>query len=1014
MSSHDISRTVFDPRKRYSSVRMQQGRVIVDDDWNENERIENEERRRTRADVIGAQGTSDKGFLISEAAVNGGKIDFKINPGSFYLGGLRFDATSEETYQTQTDWLQQPVEDGAEVPAAERIDLVYLEGWEQSVTSVEDSELLEVALGGADTSGRMRLMRRVMIEPGIGTADCDDAWQRARKKWHAQGAGVDHASLEVQSRATLAVALAESGTPEDLCTPSVVGGYLGAENQALRVQLRKGGKFTWGFDNASCLYRVTIDEDRKTVRLLTEPKDQAHWPGDRHVVEILPWTAVLPNGEKLAALEGHLSKVDRPYDGVSASLSLRDPIPADFGQAWTSRPDSASLAVPSRSDAENPVYHYMRVWERGSEQAAEDTELDFSSGVPSELPGTGVSVILAGSVFLPGDYWIVALRPETRTTVVPWSLETGRSPHGPRRFRAPLAIIHWRPSPGGVVGEVHDCRRRFRPLNRINSCCNYTVGDGEHSQGDFTSIQAAIDALPPSGGEVCVLQGEFREFVRIKNRSGVRVHGCGSRTVLRQPSSAADAVLMIINSRNISVESMSIVAEDAICTAVIEEFDAWSRLVPVRNISLTELALRSRDASAIAIDGGQEIRIAMNSISIQPLSAQLDAGLISIAGKAPAVYVRADGVLVEMNRILASGSGGLQRTALGGLQIAGGSRNVEIRRNRIQGGNGHGITLGSVAYITEDVAKTPGKYYPYLESRLGFPVKLTHLIAWPNIFERTQDDCVERPEDPQPPNAPDDKPLVPVAGAPLRSIRIIDNVIEAMGGDGIGVPMFFDPDLHEEIVTISDLSIDANRIVGCYRWRRPQPKLSMLYEVGHGGIALADVEHCTICKNEIFDNGSHHAGPTCAVFVLHAEGIYVDDNHIAANGQSVAAPGNQGGIVISNASADVLQPGTRLDPAFATGGVLGAGPAAPVTAAARVHNNVVLAPVGRSLRLIGKGTFAIQGNSFVSQRPGVMWTDLDKLNAAMKQAIAGKLDFSEFDFLAVAVLVINWHGVTRQ
>ena len=43
MSTKDISRFLFQPRKRYSSVRMQQGRVILDSDWNESERIDDEE-----------------------------------------------------------------------------------------------------------------------------------------------------------------------------------------------------------------------------------------------------------------------------------------------------------------------------------------------------------------------------------------------------------------------------------------------------------------------------------------------------------------------------------------------------------------------------------------------------------------------------------------------------------------------------------------------------------------------------------------------------------------------------------------------------------------------------------------------------------------------------------------------------------------------------------------------------------------------------------------------------------
>ncbi len=46
----------------------------------------------------------------------------------------------------------------------------------------------------------------------------------------------------------------------DLCSPSVQSGYLGAENQAIRIEIGSGGNtLLWGYDNASPLYRVIGD-----------------------------------------------------------------------------------------------------------------------------------------------------------------------------------------------------------------------------------------------------------------------------------------------------------------------------------------------------------------------------------------------------------------------------------------------------------------------------------------------------------------------------------------------------------------------------------------------------------------------------------------------------------------------------------------------------------------------------------------------------------------------------------
>jgi hypothetical protein len=148
MGTYDISRINFDPKKHYTSVRMQQGRVLTDDDWNENERIENEDRRRSRVEIIGPFGSSNEGFKIAPLSdgtlVNAdGLPDFLIREGSLYLGGWRIDLEQQETFRLQKDWLQQPAE-LYPLPAgltADQFDLVYLELWLQPVSAVEDESL---------------------------------------------------------------------------------------------------------------------------------------------------------------------------------------------------------------------------------------------------------------------------------------------------------------------------------------------------------------------------------------------------------------------------------------------------------------------------------------------------------------------------------------------------------------------------------------------------------------------------------------------------------------------------------------------------------------------------------------------------------------------------------------------------------------------------------------------------------------------------------------------------------
>ena len=83
MATEEKSRDAFEPKKRYAAVGMQLGRVLIDDDFNEAERIRIEEERRVNIDVIGPVGTPDDGFLIESGFQTGDGIDFKIGEGEW-------------------------------------------------------------------------------------------------------------------------------------------------------------------------------------------------------------------------------------------------------------------------------------------------------------------------------------------------------------------------------------------------------------------------------------------------------------------------------------------------------------------------------------------------------------------------------------------------------------------------------------------------------------------------------------------------------------------------------------------------------------------------------------------------------------------------------------------------------------------------------------------------------------------------------------------------------------------
>src|SRR6187397_303078 len=107
MATPDIARHATDFRKHWTDVRMQQGCVLSEDDFNEGGRLRKEDVRRTRIDILGPTGSPDDGFLIKLPAVTGGSPSFTISAGTLYLGGQRLTLEADEDFLLQKDWLQQ-------------------------------------------------------------------------------------------------------------------------------------------------------------------------------------------------------------------------------------------------------------------------------------------------------------------------------------------------------------------------------------------------------------------------------------------------------------------------------------------------------------------------------------------------------------------------------------------------------------------------------------------------------------------------------------------------------------------------------------------------------------------------------------------------------------------------------------------------------------------------------------------------------------------------------------------
>lgn len=439
----DLARISKDRTRMYTALVAQQGRVTVEADWNEAEAIEAEGKRAVTLDVVGKVGTPDGGYAVQAAGLTSGDWDLSVEPGTLYLGGDRLDLGSAVDLANQPDWRDAatdtlwvaPAPTPASPPTAPANELVYLLAIEQAVSATEDPALADVALGGPDTMQRLRVLQRFVRWP-TQTSTCFAAWREVQDAWAGIGLAVDPATAQLQSNATLQVGFVTDPAPPSACQPVAAGGYLGAENQLIRVQITSVDQdqtptIVWGFDNATFLYELApaqLDSSGNLVLTLTKaPVDCYHNPVVGQVVELLPDAASLtPDDPDLSAADGHYIAaaagptftVIQAYDSSSGSLTVAGSLPAAY---------------------EHVSQLYLRVWQ-GSMAAPAGTAVPLTGAGAA----TGITVTLSSTTekFHPGDFWCFAVRPSVPDLIYPARYGVApQPPEGPRVLACPVAMV---------------------------------------------------------------------------------------------------------------------------------------------------------------------------------------------------------------------------------------------------------------------------------------------------------------------------------------------------------------------------------------------------------------------------------------------------------------------------------------------------------------------------------------------------------------------------------------------
>ncbi|GKS56848.1 hypothetical protein YTPLAS18_03750 [Nitrospira sp.] len=475
----DTTRSTFKKAKHYNGVLMQQGRVQLDADWNEQLDITGHRIETETLDVMGHCGAPmhDAGFHIvasgndltaeektlsenqNPPAVASG--DLLISGGRYYVDGILCESEQIVAYTKQPDFPNvQPV-------ASAGTYLAYIDVWSRHITALEDASIREVALGGPDTATRSKTVWQVKLFQ-VGALSLAANCSTAFASWDAEIAA---------GTGKLAARAAVSTPSNDPCIVAPGAGYRRLENQHYRVEVHDKGNlgvatFKWSRDNGSVVTKwESQNVNDLTVSSIGRDKVLSFASGQ--------WVELIDDTIELSGKPGTLVQL------VKAE-----------GNVLTINPATATGLTAIVSFPRNPR---IRRWDMAALLKPNSQNwIDLEEGV---------QVQCAAGSYKTGDYWLIPAR--TATADVEWPMDSATNqpatqlPFGIQHHYCRLAVAKF---DGTNWTGITDCRHIFPPLTELIDFF-YVGGDGQEAMPDLTQPNVLTPLAQPI--EAGVTNGEW-------------------------------------------------------------------------------------------------------------------------------------------------------------------------------------------------------------------------------------------------------------------------------------------------------------------------------------------------------------------------------------------------------------------------------------------------------------------------------------------------------------------------
>jgi Family of unknown function (DUF6519) len=493
----DITRNTFSPQKQFRRVLMQQGRVQLDADWNEQAALLLDYLQTLAADIIGpAGGPAGPNLGFEFDSLPGVFNDFAIGAGRYYVNGLLVEILHDTTTFVISDTAKKQIKvnawslDGTSFAKGQYVHLAgpnvltqivdtdqpsmtltvgdvgggaantvgtisrmttyltqpaqpdpiapgnynaTLDVWEQEITYAQDDSIREIALNGAETCARSKLMWQVRL---VSTK-------------------IDNPAFVLAATASIKAVAKQTTGSQDPCTISASARYRGAQNQLYRVEIHDAGTkptFKWSRENGSVIFPI-LRASAKTVVLESLGRDDRFGLAEGDWVEAVDDTSpfrapgALLQVQAIDSTTRTVTLSGTPSITVAAHALLR---------RWDQTDGDPNAGGTELANGVVPIVTDSATW----------INLENGIQVQFQKPQTGAVV------YNSGDYWLIPAR--TATGDIEWPEETDKDAAGvtttsplakpPDGIVHSLALLAEVDATAAAAVTVTDHRKPFKPM----------------------------------------------------------------------------------------------------------------------------------------------------------------------------------------------------------------------------------------------------------------------------------------------------------------------------------------------------------------------------------------------------------------------------------------------------------------------------------------------------------------------------------------------------------------------